>query len=119
MFEPQNISATSPGGADAGAFAAARSQEVSPEIQQPTSFRGDDEREQSPEQNAARPDVEQQSAKSPRARLSYSLTENDTYVEILNPQTGDVIKRFPPEQAEDQLRTFSQGDAGIFLDQVA
>ena len=118
MFEPQNISTTSSSGADAGVFATAKPRELAPEVQEPTSFRGDDSRDERPEQNA-QPDVRQQEPKSPRARLSYSLTENDAYVEILNPQTGDVIKRFPPEQAEDQLRNFSQGDGGIFLDKVA
>ncbi len=119
MFEPQNISAPSSSRADAGVVGASRPRDSLPKVKEPTSFRGDDSQEQRPEQKEAARQQPEQTAKSPRARLHYSLTESDAYVEILNPQTGDVIKRFPPEQAEDQLRSFAEGDAGVFLNKVA
>ncbi len=56
---------------------------------------------------------------SPRARLGYSFTESETYVELLNPRTGEVIQRFPPERAESELRDFADGDAGVLLNQIA
>ncbi len=118
MFEPQNISATGSTGSELGALTGVKPRETTPEVEEPTSFRGDDEYgDGAQDQAKRRPEAPVQ--KLPRARLSYSLTEKDAFVEILNPRTGDVIKRFPPEQAEDELRAFVEGDAGLFLDRVA
>ena len=57
--------------------------------------------------------------KGPTARIGYSFEEREPYIEILNPRTGDVIRRFPAEAAEDELRTFTDGDSGVFIDRVA
>ncbi len=124
MFEVQNISASGSNRADLSAPAASAPQDAAPaKVREIESSGGGDrrgqERSDSDRSGTNRAAAEPASPRSPRARLSYSLTDKDSYVEILNPRTGDVIKRFPPKQAEDQLRDFTGGNSGVFLDRVA
>lgn len=45
----------------------------------------------------------------PRARLNYDPIQSEIFIEILNPQTGDVIRRFPAERAADEDRALRAG----------
>lgn len=36
-----------------------------------------------------------------QARLNYDPLESDVFLEILDPETGEVIRRFPAEKAAD------------------
>ncbi len=54
-----------------------------------------------------------------QARLNYDIQEDDVYIEILSPRTGDVIQRLPPEDAVEQLRERTDGHTGAVLDRVA
>jgi len=51
-----------------------------------------------------------------QARLSYDPFERDVFVEILDPTTGDVIRRLPAERAADEHRGLR---GGAFLDRLA
>lgn len=63
---------------------------------------------------------------SSRARLSLDQEERRVVVEIIDPETGDVITRFPPEQISDHIdhvleETNNQtnlGESGLILDQT-
>ena len=45
-----------------------------------------------------------------RARLAYDEDLGRMFVEILDPQTGDVITRFPPERLVEQLSNLAAND---------
>ncbi len=45
-----------------------------------------------------------------RARLAYDEDLSRMFVEILDPQTGDVITRFPPERLVEQLSSLAAND---------
>ena len=52
------------------------------------------------------------------ARLSYDQVAEEVIVEILNPQTGDVLQRFPAEELPDDIRA-SISDYGPLADTLA
>ena len=124
MIEPQNIGTTGTTTAGFGVSPAAEPQEKDVEVRAAISLRGDDD------DDAARDDdtdkaltpgalVSPLAQSAPRARIGYSFEKKEPYIEILNPRTGDVIQRIPAEDAEDELRTFTHGDSGVFIDRVA
>lgn len=45
-----------------------------------------------------------------RARLAYDDKLSRMFVEILDPKTGDVITRFPPERLVEQLNNLAAND---------
>jgi uncharacterized FlaG/YvyC family protein len=45
-----------------------------------------------------------------RARLAYDEKLSRMFVEILDPKTGDVITRFPPERLVEQLNSLAADD---------
>ena len=51
-----------------------------------------------------------------QARLSYDPESAEVFVEILDPTTGDVIRRFPAEEAAEKQSAFRQG--GQLVDQL-
>lgn len=52
-----------------------------------------------------------------QARLSYDTEDAEVFIEILNPTTGDVIRRLPAEKAAEDRFVFGQG--GSLLDRIA
>ncbi len=52
------------------------------------------------------------------ARLNYDEAEEEVIVEIIDPNTGDVIQRFPAEELPDDLRA-SVGGVGSLVETVA
>lgn len=56
---------------------------------------------------------------SPRARLTYDPQEATVYVEILNPRTGDVIQRLPPERATGAVLRATDRTTGAVVDAKA
>ncbi len=50
------------------------------------------------------------------ARLSYDEDERRTYVEVLDPRTGDVLFRFPPEAMEKHLSSLVGNGTGALID---
>lgn len=52
------------------------------------------------------------------ARLNYDEESEEVFVEILDPQTGDVLQRFPAEELPDDIRA-SVGDAGSLVETIA
>lgn len=54
-----------------------------------------------------------------QARMNYDIENDDLYIEILSPRTGEVLQRLPPEDALDPLLKATDGKAGAVLDQVA
>ena len=52
------------------------------------------------------------------ARLNYDQDAEEVIVEILNPQTGEVLQRFPAEELPDDIRT-SISDYGPLADTLA
>ncbi len=46
-----------------------------------------------------------------RARLTYDEKLSRVFVEILDPRTGDVITRFPPERLVEHLNSLAADDA--------
>ncbi|MBO6784513.1 MAG: hypothetical protein JJ899_14760 [Alphaproteobacteria bacterium] len=50
-----------------------------------------------------------------QARLSYDPDEADVFVEILDPTTGEVLRRLPAERAADD----AGGARGAVLDRMA
>ncbi len=50
------------------------------------------------------------------ARLSYDFEDADVYIEILNPRTGDVIRRLPPEDAVPLIRDIADAGPGAVID---
>ena len=123
MFEPQNISAAGTTTAGLGGSSAAKPREKDVEVRKPTALPAKDEsgvRDEATSKTKS-PETQPEPApqKGPTARIGYSFEEREPYIEILNPRTGDVIRRFPAEAAEDELRTFTDGDSGVFIDRVA
>ena len=123
MIELQNISTTGTTTAGSGVSTAGEPQEKDVEVRAAISLRGDDDddaRDDDTDKTRA-PDalVSPLAQSAPRARIGYSFEEKEPFIEILNPRTGDVIQRFPAEDSEDALRTFTHGDSGVFIDRVA
>jgi len=54
-----------------------------------------------------------------KARLNYDIENEDLYIEIISPRTGEVLQRLPPEDALDPLIQATDGKPGAVLDQVA
>ncbi len=52
-----------------------------------------------------------------QARLSYDYDHEDVVVEILDPRTGDVVRRLPADRAAQEHQGFR--NSGAFLDRVA
>ena len=52
-----------------------------------------------------------------QARLSYDAEDAEVFIEILNPTTGDVIRRLPAEKAAEDRSVFGHG--GALIDRVA
>jgi uncharacterized FlaG/YvyC family protein len=58
-------------------------------------------------ETAERPaSIRRASAGSERARLAYDTELSRVFVEILDPRTGDVLNRFPPENLVEHLESF-------------
>ncbi len=55
-------------------------------------------------------------AAPPAARLSYDWERHRVIVEILDPQTGDVLQRLPPESAVERLQQINNGQPGALVD---
>ncbi len=53
------------------------------------------------------------------ARLSYDRETNRVYVEILDPRTGEVIQRLPPESAVSRMIELSGARLGALIDSSA
>ncbi len=53
-----------------------------------------------------------------RARLAYDREEARTVVELLDPQTGNVLFRFPPENLAEHLVGLKPKAPGTVLDQL-
>lgn len=51
-----------------------------------------------------------------QARLSYDPVEADVFIEILDPRTGDVIRRLPAESEDDDP---SNRHLGTLVDRIA
>lgn len=59
-------------------------------------------------------------AASDSARLNYDQERGRVYVEILDPQTGEVLQRLPPESAVERLQQINAGQlAGALFDDFA
>ena len=52
------------------------------------------------------------------ARLNYDEAAEEVVVEILDPETGDVLQRFPAEELPENLRA-SVGKAGSLVETFA
>ena len=123
MIEPQNIGATGTTTVGVSASPAAKPQEKDVEVREAISFHSDDDggarNDNTDKAQTPVAPAKPVAQSSPRARIGYSFEEKQPYIEILNPRTGDVIQRIPAEDAENELRTFTDGDAGVFVDRVA
>ena len=53
------------------------------------------------------------------ARLTYDLEESEVFIEILDPRSGDVIQRLPPDKAAGEIAELTGGASGAIFDQVA
>lgn len=79
------------------------------------------------EQQASRPEPGKPASATParpisspfQARLNYDVENEDIYIEILSPRTGEVLQRLPPEDALEPLLQNSDGKPGTVLDRVA
>ncbi len=60
-----------------------------------------------------------EAAPADNARLSYDRETNRVYVEILDPRTGEVILRLPPESAVSRMIELSGGRLGALVDSTA
>lgn len=58
-------------------------------------------------------------ARNVHARLNYDDESEEVIVEILDPQTGDVIQRFPAEELPDDVRAAVGGEAGSLIETIA
>lgn len=78
------------------------------------------ESDQKAEQSAQSP----QAARSSRSRLTYDQELSRVFVEIVDPNSGEVIQRFPPEALTkhiDSIVAAADGEAedlGLVLDQI-
>jgi len=65
-----------------------------------------------------------QAPQSPRSRLTYDQELSRVFVEIVDPKSGEVVQRFPPEELVkhiDAIVAAANGeidDSGLVLDQV-
>ena len=63
-----------------------------------------EERDERPSQvQPIEPEEQPVTERSSRARLSLDPEQRRVFVEIVDPKTGDVITRFPPEQIADHI----------------
>ena len=60
-------------------------------------------------EKTAKPEKQPQPQRSAHARLNYDEETKEVFIEILDPQTGEVLQRFPAEELPDQLRAASSG----------
>ena len=60
-----------------------------------------------------------EAAPADNARLSYDRETKRVYVEILDPKTGEVIQRLPPESAVSRMIELSDGRRGALVDSSA
>ena len=75
--------------------------------------------------NDSNPDAPPVEEKSARARLSLDPELHRVFVEIVDPDTGDVITRFPPEQIAKHIDSVLEQtdqetnleDSGLIFDQ--
>jgi len=56
--------------------------------------------------------------RSAHARLNYDEDKKEVFVEILDPQTGDVLQRFPAEELPDNIRA-AVGNVGSLVETIA
>ena len=123
MIESQNISTIGTTTAGLGISTAAKPKEKDVEVREAIAARSDDDDDDARDDGADKAQapgalVSPPAQPEPRARIGYSFEEKQPYIEILNPRTGDVIQRFPAEDAEDELRNFTHGDSGVFIDRI-
>lgn len=67
-----------------------------------------------------------QSSRSSRSRLTYDTELSRVFVEIVDPKSGEVVQRFPPEQLvrhmseliDQDLLDPGAGDPGLVFDKV-
>ncbi len=52
------------------------------------------------------------------ARLTYDHESHRVYVEIIDPQTGDVLQRLPPESAAEVLQELNDGQPGALVNNL-
>ncbi len=77
-----------------------------------------------PNQNAERSARSFQAAQSSRSRLTYDQELSRVFVEIVDPESGEVVQRFPPEELVkhiDSIVAAANGevdDSGLVLDRV-
>lgn len=67
------------------------------------------------------PEKRQSAEAQPRgahARLNYDEETKEVFVEILDPQTGEVLQRFPAEELPDQIRA-AGGEVGSLVETFA
>lgn len=57
-------------------------------------------------------------ARSFQARLNYDSAAEEVFVEILNPQTGDVLTRLPAEELPNDIRALVSA-SGPLIETVA
>ena len=75
----------------------------------------------------AEPEAESEGKTSARSRLTYDEELRRVFLEIIDPNSGEVIRRFPPEQLvrhidnliNQDLVPKSQGITGFLVDQSA
>jgi uncharacterized FlaG/YvyC family protein len=74
-----------------------------------------------PDQNRAVAQVAHVEAQgSPfQARLNYDRDRASVVVEILDPETGDVIQRIPAETAAERIHELTGGYGGTVVDKIA
>lgn len=82
---------------------------------------GADQSVDAPSTRAAVPPPAQRPVKASvdTARLAYDQESHRVYVEILDPQTGDVLQRLPPESAAEHLQEINGGQPGALVDDIA
>lgn len=76
--------------------------------------RGESQDEPEPQ---AQPRIPEPPPASFKARLNYDRERAEVYVEILDPQTGDVIQTLPPDQAAEEYAPLRE--SGSLLDALA
>ncbi len=105
-----------------------RAAETARESQQPATLSNSkDEETTATNQQASRPESEKAASATPekpvsstyQARLNYDVQNEDLYIEILSPRTGEVLQRLPPKDALEPLLQNTDGKPGAVLDRVA
>ena len=56
-----------------------------------------------------KPQATRAESQGAHARLNYDEDTKEVFIEILDPQTGDVLQRFPAEELPEQIRAASSG----------